>query len=158
MLKYTKFVLLSLIAITCSNLTGCVRALLPTSENQLISKAINNGFEAELDVDYVEAYANLKQAYEKCIAYKSFTDQSYIAINANLDRDAKMGSITANANYGTYVSKVNLHEISPKKTKINLYLAQSKLLTNNFNLIQGHKRFEAEVNRALGADTKCNKN
>lgn len=158
MSEYIKNLTIVLLSFTLLNLVGCVRALLPTSDEELVSKSVNKGYEAEIDLNYVDAYLNLKKAYESCIAYKSMTDSSYIAVYPKLDRDSKMATIYANSNFNTYLSKVTLTEVNPNKTRINLFLARSKLLTENKNLSVGEKRLEHEINRALGLDKKCNSN
>lgn len=159
MLKLTKYIALSMVSISTLSLTGCVRALLPTSDAELVTKAVNQGYQAELDINYVDAYANLKQAYTTCIAYVSrmSNDMSYISVDSKLDRDSKQGLIYANSNYNTYLSKVILKESSENKTSLTLYLAKSKLLTENKNLSVAEERFVQEKLRALGQDEKCNK-
>lgn len=151
--------MLSILGFSVISMTGCVRALLPTSDAELVTKAVNQGYKAEIDINYVDAYANLKQAYATCLAYVSYVpnDLSYISIDSKLDRDLKEGIIYANSNYNTYLSKVILKENSANKTNLTLYLAKSKFLTENKNLSLGEKRLEQEKLRALGKDEKCNK-
>ena len=40
--------------------------ILPTSESELISKSIGKGGSIDVPLGYVDAYANLKQAYLRC--------------------------------------------------------------------------------------------
>ena len=159
MLKYSKLFVFVVGTFTYLSLSGCARDLLPlpVSESKLISKAINNGFEAEIDLNYIDAYSNLKQAYKKCVAFKRLTDHQ-IVLKTNLDRESKIGTIIANTNLGGYVSKVELYGINDNKSKMNFYLPESKFFTANYNLTEGKKRFEDEIKRALGVDSKCNRN
>ncbi|MEG1696175.1 MAG: hypothetical protein RR282_03620 [Acinetobacter sp.] len=138
--------------------SGCVRMMLPTSETQLIQQSVDGGHKIELEMNYVDAYANLKRAYDKCVAYRSRVpnDTSYIVIDGQLERDKHQATIEAKANYGTYVSKVNLKELQDGKTLLTLYLSKSKLLTENKNAELSQKRFVQEQLRALGNDPKCN--
>lgn len=158
MLKFTKFLFKFGLLFSVLMSTGCVRMMLPTSESQLIQQSVGGGYTTELNMDYIQVYANLKRAYDKCVAYKSPVpnDMSYIAVDGQLERDKHQATIEAKANYGTYVSKVNLKEIQDGKTLLTLYLSKSKLLTGNKNAELSQKRFEQEQLRALGNDPKCN--
>ncbi|WP_336944274.1 hypothetical protein [Acinetobacter modestus] len=158
MSKFTKFVFKLSLCFSILVFSGCVRMMLPTSETQLIQQSVDGGHKIELEMNYVDVYANLKRAYDKCVAYRSHipNDTSYIVINSQLERDKHQATIEAKANYGTYVSKVNLKEIQDGKTLLTLYLSKSKLLTANKNADLSQKRFAQEQLRALGKDSKCN--
>ena len=136
-------------------LQGCVRMMLPTSETELITKSINGGGSVEVPLDYVQSYANLKQAYSKCMEYRTYND--YLNVEANLDRENNIGTFYGRPPYGTYIFKTTITPIDSNTSKLTLYTIRARLLTENANQNLLTKRLEQDKLRALGQDPKCNK-
>lgn len=136
-------------------LQGCVKMILPTSESELISKSIGKGGSIDVPLGYVDAYANLKQAYLRCEQVK--TANSYVLVDANLDREKNLAIFFGKAPYGTYLFKTTITPSDANNSNLTLHLMKAQLLTEkaNQNLLQ--KRLERDRLRALGQDTKCNK-
>lgn len=136
-------------------LQGCVKMVLPTSESELVSKSIGKGGSIDVPLEYVEAYANLKQAYLRCEQVK--TANSSLLVDANLDRQNNIGIFYGKAPYGTYMFKTTITPVDANNSKLTLHMMKAHLLTEqaNQNLLQN--RLERDRLRALGQDTKCNK-
>ncbi|WP_179999939.1 hypothetical protein [Acinetobacter sp. YH12239] len=142
----------TVIMISILGLHGCVRMMYPTSETELMSKSINGGVITDLEIDYIQAYANLKQAYKKCVEIKDFNGS--LTVNSHLDRDKKMGTFTGNLPYGALFFKTTLEATGENSTKITYYATKMSALNQKLF----HKRIEQDRIRALGQDNKCNKN
>ncbi|WP_180144727.1 hypothetical protein [Acinetobacter sp. YH12052] len=136
-------------------LQGCVRMMLPTSETELVTKSINGGGSVEVPLDYVQSYANLKQAYGKCVEYRTYND--YLKVEANLDRENNIGTFYGRPPYGTYIFKTTITPIDSTSSKLTIYTIRGSLLTDNANQNVLKKRLEQDTLRALGQDPKCNK-
>ena len=136
-------------------LQGCVRMMLPTSDAELMTKSINGGGSIEVPVDYVQAYVNLKQAYLKCMAYRTVNDS--LKIDFSLDRENNIGTFYGRPPYGTYTFKTTITPINSNTSKLTLYTIRAGLLTDNANQNLLNKRLEQDKVRALGQDAKCNK-
>ena len=136
-------------------LQGCVRMMLPTSDVELVTKSINDGGSVEVPLDYVQSYANLKQAYIKCMEYRTLNDS--LKIDAYLDRENSIGTFYGRPPYGTYIFKTTITPINSNTSKLTLYTIRGSLLTDNANQNVLNKRLEQDKIRALGQDAKCNK-
>lgn len=136
-------------------LQGCVKMVLPTSESELISKSIGKGGSIDVPLEYVEAYANLKQAYLRCEQIK--TANSYLSVDANLDRQNNIGVFYGKAPYGTYMFKATITPTDANNSKLTLHVIKAQLLSDNANQNVLSKRLEQDKLRALGQDAKCNK-
>lgn len=135
-------------------LQGCVRMLLPTSEAELITKSLNGGSSTEVPLDYVQAYANLKQAYRKCVEYRNLNGS--LTVEANLDRENNIGTFYGRPPYGTYVFKTTITPIDSNSSKLTLYSLPTKFLSDNANQNLLSQVLEINKIRALGQDPKCN--
>ena len=133
-------------------LQGCVRMMYPTSETELMSKSINGGVTTDLETDYVQAYANLKQAYKRCVEIKDVNGS--LIVNSHLDRDKKIGTFTGSLPYGALFFKTTLEATGENSTKLTYYATKMSALNQKVF----YKRIEQDRIRALGQDNKCNKN
>ena len=104
-------------------LTGCVRAILPTSEAELTTNARIVSGEVELDV--VSSYANLKKYMSKCFEYRN--QNGYQVIDANLDREQNKAYFIGKSNFDTYTFKVLLESVGNEKTKIIYFSPKKKI-------------------------------
>lgn len=157
-LKISKLIKRATILCVCISfplMQGCVRAILPTSDAELVSKSINGGGSVEVQLNYVQAYANLKQAYIKCVQYKSSND--YLMVEAHLDRENKIGTFYGRPPFGTYIFKTIITPIDIKTSKLTLYTLKASLLTLNANQSILAERLALDKARALGQDKQCNK-
>ncbi|PNK60966.1 hypothetical protein [Psychrobacter sp. FDAARGOS_221] len=106
-----------------ASLTGCIRAVLPTSEIDLENRArIVSG---DVDLDVVSTYANLKTYMQKCLIYSN--QYGYHDIDAKLDREEGRARFIGKSNYNTYTFKVSLEEIGKNKTKITYFSPKKKI-------------------------------
>lgn len=104
-------------------LTGCVRAILPTSETELIGNARHVSTEVNLDV--VSSYANLKRYMNECLEYRN--QSGFQVINANLDREKNRAAFIGKSNFDTYTFKVSLEPLDNEKTKITYFSPKKKI-------------------------------
>ena len=104
-------------------LTGCVRAILPTSEAELTTNARIVSTEVELDI--VSSYANLKKYMSKCFEYRN--QNGYQVIDANLDREQNKAYFIGKSNFDTYTFKVLLESVDNEKTKIIYFSPKKKI-------------------------------
>lgn len=140
------------IIILMMTLQGCVRMISPTSEAELLRKSVNGGVVTDLEIDYVQAYANLKQAYKRCVEHSDAN--GYLSVNSNLDRDNKIGTFVGNLPYGAILFKTTLEATGENSTRITYYATRLSGLNQKIF----YKRVENDRLRALGQDKKCNKN
>lgn len=129
---------------------GCAHApnaLSTVTKAELIANSYNNGLSTEIDLDYAIAYQNLRQAYTRCVA---FTDGENMVFTDNaFTPDLEMGVLTARTGDGHYLYQMNVEKLRNQKTQLTLFLPQ------NYKLAE--KRFEIDIERALGKDEQCNR-
>lgn len=116
------------------------------TEAALVANAINNGMEIELEINYLEAYKNLKIAYRQCVAFTS--EQAFIFTDSQLEDNFEMGTIFARGEDGAYLSKVLVEALEPNKTRLTFFVPKGYPFANS--------RFRQEIKRAKGQDTQCN--
>lgn len=140
-----KSLLISTIIILC----GCQikDSLSVQTKADLIANSYQNGLSQEIDLDYQSAYQNLRQAYAYCIAYTHGEDMVFTD-NA-LTPDLEMGVLTARTGDGHYLYQMNVEKLRNEKTQLTLFLPK--------NFKGAETRFQQDVVRALGQDSKCNK-
>lgn len=110
-------------------LTGCVRAILPTSEIELIGNA--RQVSTEVDLDVVSSYANLKRYMNKCLKYRN--QNGFQVVNANLDREKNRADFIGKSNFDTYTFKVSLEPLDNQTTKMTYFSPKKKIGFNEFN-------------------------
>lgn len=118
----------SIILLTTS-LTGCIRAVLPTSEIELDNTA--RIVSSELDSDVVTTYANLKKYMQKCLTFSQ--PSGYHVVNAELDREDGIARFIGKSNFNTYTFKLTLETIDNDKTKITYSSPKKKIGFSEFN-------------------------
>ena len=116
------------------------------TEAALVANAINNGMEIELEINYLEAYKNLKIAYRQCVAFTS--EQAFIFTDSQLEDNFAMGTIFARGEDGAYLSKVLVEALESNKTRLTFFVPKGYPFANS--------RFHQEIKRAKGQDTQCN--
>ena len=116
------------------------------TEAALVANAINNGMEIELEINYLEAYKNLKIAYRQCVAFTS--EQAFVFTDSQLEDNFEMGTIFARGEDGAYLSKVLVEALEPNKTRLTFFVPKGYPFANS--------RFRQEIKRAKGQDTQCN--
>lgn len=104
-------------------LTGCVRAILPTSETELIGNA--RKVSTDVDIDVVSSYANLKRYMNKCLEYRN--QNGFQVINANLDREKNRADFIGKSNFDTYTFKLSLEPVDNQTTKITYFSPKKKI-------------------------------
>lgn len=116
------------------------------TEAALVANAINNGMEIELEINYLEAYKNLKIAYRQCVAFTS--EQAFVFTDSQLEDNFEMGTIFARGEDGAYLSKVLVEALESNKTRLTFFVPKGYPFANS--------RFHQEIKRAKGQDTQCN--
>lgn len=116
------------------------------TEAALVANAINNGMEIELEINYLEAYKNLKIAYRQCVAFTS--EQAFVFTDSQLEDNFEMGTIFARGEDGAYLSKVLVEALEPNKTRLTFFVPKGYPFAKS--------RFHQEIKRAKGQDTQCN--
>ena len=116
------------------------------TEAALVANSIQNGMQAELEINYLQAYKNLKLAYSQCIAFTS--KQDFVFTDSKLEEHFEMGTIFARSQGGAYLSKVLLESVEPHKTRLTLFVPKDYPYASS--------RFRQEIKRAKGQDTQCN--
>lgn len=116
------------------------------TEAALVANAINNGMEVELEINYLQAYKNLKIAYRQCVAFTS--EQAFIFTDSQLEDNFEMGTIFARGEDGAYLSKVLVEALEPNKTRLTFFVPKGYPFAKS--------RFHQEIKRAKGQDTQCN--
>ncbi|WP_010116811.1 hypothetical protein [Acinetobacter sp. P8-3-8] len=118
---------------------------LPT-EASLVANSVGNGLEAELNIDYVIAFKNLRMAYNQCVAFTAEDD--FVFTDNKLEKDLEMGTIFARTEGGAYLSKTLVESVGKDKTRMTLFLP------SGYKFAQA--RLKQDVKRALGQDPQCN--
>ena len=116
------------------------------SEAALVANAVDNGMSTELDIPYKEAYLNLKQAYQRCVAFT--TDEELVFTDNRLEEDIELATMFAKTDKGEYLQKATIESIAPNKTRLTLFLPKEFKFAKT--------RFKQDINRALGKDRECN--
>lgn len=118
---------------------------LPT-EASLVADSVGNGLEAELNIDYVTAFKNLRMAYNQCVAFTG--EKDFVFTDNKLEKDLEMGTIFARTEGGAYLSKALIESVGKDKTRMTLFLP------SRYKFAQA--RLKIDVKRALGQDPLCN--
>ena len=116
------------------------------TEAALVANSVKNGMEVELEINYLQAYKNLKIAYSQCITFTS--KQNFVFTDSKLEEHFKMGTIFARGKGGGYLSKVLLESVAPNTTRLTLFVPQDYPYASS--------RFRQEIKRAKGLDAQCN--
>ena len=140
------FALMSLV----TGLTACQNYYLskpnaPT-EAALVADSYANGMSAELEMDYLQAYDNLRQAYRRCIGFTRVDD--LVFTENKLEQHLEMGTLFARTGEGAYVHKATVEKLTNNKTRITLFLPKSYPFAK--------ARYKQDLLRAQGKDPQCN--
>ena len=137
--------------VICALLSACQTAQYVTKPNypteaSLVANAYENGLSAELDLPYLQAYFNLKQAYQRCVAFS--TDQTLVFTDNRLEQEIELGTLFAKTEHGEFLQKTLVESLGQNKTRISLFLPKQYKFAK--------QRFKQDVLRALGQDSACN--
>ena len=116
------------------------------TEATLVATSVDNGLSTELDINYKDAFKNLRQAYGQCIAFTGEDD--FVFTDNKLDEQLAMGTLFARTEGGAYLSKTLVESVDTNKTRLTLFLPADYKFA--------HSRFKQDTKRALGLDSQCN--
>lgn len=116
------------------------------SEASLVAHSYHNGLSEEIDIPYEQAFNNLKQAYQHCVAFT--TEQDMVYTDNRLEPDLEMGTLFVKVHPGKFLQKTLVEGLSSNKTRITLFVPKEYSFADT--------RFKKDVLRALGQDTECN--
>lgn len=147
---YSQSLIIALSIFIFSQLTACQNYYLsqpnePT-EAALVANSYKNGLSAEIELDYLSVFQNLRQAYRRCIGFTR--DDDLVFTENKLEEHIEMATLFARTERGEYVHKATVEKLSPTLTRFTLYLPQRYPFPN--------ARFEQDIKRALGKDEYCN--
>lgn len=129
----------------CQTVNYTTKPNYPT-EAALVANSYQNGFIAELNIPYQHAFYNLKQAYQRCVA---FTQEDQLVYTDNrLEQQFEQGTLFARNDDGAYLHKAMVESIGPNKTRISLFLPKEYRFAGT--------RFQQDLSRAMGKDPECN--
>ncbi|WP_257222879.1 hypothetical protein [Acinetobacter sp. YH12227] len=95
---------------------------MPT-EAALVGASVNNGMSIELNIPYLQAFRNLRQAYNHCVA---FTAQNhYVYTDNRLEADLERGTLMARTKNGAYLHKMSVEGLVPQKIRLILFLPET---------------------------------
>ncbi len=132
-------------------LTACQVPLYVTGPNYpteaaLVANAYKNGLSAEADIHYQQAYLNLRQAYQRCIAFTS--EEAFVFTDHKLEEFIALGTLFARTRGGAYLHKTTVEGLADGRTRITLFVPKQ------YRFAQ--QRFQQDIRRALGQDPACN--
>lgn len=131
-------------------LTACQNmyqhATYPT-EAALVANSAQNGLSTEISLDYRQAFQNLREAYNYCIAYTR--DQDMVFSDNKFEPDFEMGTLFARTGKGAYLYKMSVEGLKNNQTRLTLFLPKE--------FVGAQARFQQDIQRALGQDVKCNR-
>ena len=129
-------------------LTACqqVQPVRYSSEAQLVANAYQQGLSTDIALNYQQAYLNLKQAYQHCVAYT--TEDKMIFTDNRFEPDLEMATLFARTGDGDYLYKMLVEGLRDGTTRLTLFLPQQHQAAK--------KRFAQDVSWALAQDPKCN--
>ncbi|RLL36638.1 hypothetical protein D9K79_09835 [Acinetobacter cumulans] len=137
--------------IICTFLSACQTVQYVTKPNypteaSLVANAYDNGLSTELDMPYLQAYFNLKQAYQRCVAFS--TDQALVFTDNRLEQEIELGTLFAKTEHGEFLQKTLVEGLGQNKTRISLFLPKQYKFAK--------QRFKQDIVRARGQDKACN--
>ena len=143
-LRLVSIFMLSIVGslVACQNL----KPIRYSSEAHLVANAYQQGLSKNINLDYQQAYFNLKQAYQRCVAYTK--EDTMIFTDNRFEPDLHMGTLFARTGDGDYLYKMLVEGLRDGTTRLTLFLPQQHKAAQ--------KRFEQDVSWALAKDPKCN--
>lgn len=139
------FVFFSLLLSACYSPQFISTPNYPT-EAALVANAYKNGLNTEIDLPYLKAYQNLKQAYQQCVAFT--TEHELVYSDNRLEEYLEMGTILIKVYPHMFLQKTLVESLAPNRTRITLFLPRAYPYAQS--------RFKRDVLRALGEDVECN--
>lgn len=118
-MKWTNIILATTVMILSS---GCVRMIMPTSVERLEQRAYEGQRDTLVEVDYVEAYRNMKRYYDKCVNDRVGQYQP-LMVSSKLEREQGRAEFIGELPYHTYMFRINLTEEGEGKTRIHFIRA-----------------------------------
>ncbi len=127
---------------------GCTAMILPTSRDELQSNSYPPQT-SKISVEYVTAYANLKQMYERCLVNPPY------GISAELDRKSKTASIFFHTAHGALISRTSISEVDAGVTEVAYLRAKSKVTIREFSTETLQELLSRELTWATGSAKRC---
>ena len=116
------------------------------TEATLVANAYQNGLSQEISIDYKQAYFQLKQAYQRCVAFT--TEKEMIFTDNRFEPDLEMGTLFARTGEGQYIYKMLVEGLRNGNTRLTLFLPKEHQAAK--------ARFEKDITWALAQDPQCN--
>lgn len=153
-MKWQNWILIAAVMVSTS---GCVRMILPTSVEEIEKRAFEGQREILVDVDYVEAYRNMKRYYDKCLN-DTVSQYQTSSVDSKLERDKGTAQFVGLEPFGTYSFVINLSDQGEGKTLIrylrplpkgaaNLFLGkqrQQNILVKEFKFLEKLSKLNPE--------------
>ena len=102
-MKWKNIILAATVMILSS---GCVRMIMPTSVERLEQRAYEGQRDTLVEVDYVEAYRNMKRYYDKCVNDRVGQYQP-LMVSSKLEREQGRAEFIGELPYHTYMFRIN---------------------------------------------------
>lgn len=119
-------------------LGGCVRAMLPTSAEELE----NHSYRPKsviVDQDFITLYARLKMMQGRC--YRSMPPHTIYITEGRLNRDAGVAQVTLSGAQGTIFHLIKIERVTVNNSRISALLAKNKIIN--------HNKSEASINDSM---------
>lgn len=109
-------------------LGGCVRALLPTSPEEL-EKHSYRPKSVSVQQDFINLYARLKMMHERC--YRSMLPHTIYISDGRLNRDGGVAQVTLFGAQGTIFHSIKIERVTVNESRISALLAKNKMINHN---------------------------
>jgi len=136
-----KFQIRSLLYVVLAStlaLGGCVRALLPTSAEELETHSYRPT-SVTVDQDFISLYARLKSMHEKC--FRSMPPHTSYSTEGRLNRDGGVAYVTLFGAHGTIIHSIKIDRMTVNESRISALLAKNKMIN--------HNRSESSINDSM---------
>lgn len=145
--KYLNYIFCfsSLLMVGCQSVNYVTKPNYP-NEAALVANAYQNGLSAELNISYQQAFYNLKQAYQRCVAFTR--DDQLVFTDNRFEPQFEQGTLFARTEGGAYLHKALVESIGINKTRVSLFLPKEYHFAA--------ARFQKDLDRARGQDPECN--
>jgi hypothetical protein len=109
-------------------LGGCVRAMLPTSAEELEGHSYRPR-SVIVDQDYIALYARLKMMHVRC--YRSIPPHTIYISEGRLNRETGVAQVTLSGAHGTIFHLIKIERATVNESRISALLAKNKIINHN---------------------------